>query len=163
MFILIKALLLISLLIIFLQDQKNRQVYIFLFPLFGVLGSSLFFFQSNLEDYLLSICVNTSIVLIIILINYLYAKFVMKKNLLKEAMGLGDLFFFFAFALCFPTVSFINFFVSSILFTFILDLALSKLLKTKNKSIPLAGNMSLFLIAIYTISWFLPYDSIYTL
>ena len=163
MVILIKCLLFFSLALIFFQDYKDRKVYIFLFPLFGILGTYLFFLNSNLEYYLLSVCINLGIVLIVIILNYLIAELVLKKKFIKEAMGLGDIFFFIAFALCFPTVSFINFFVFSILFTFVLHLAQSKLLKKKDKNIPLAGYMSLFLIAIYSVNWLGFYDSIYLL
>lgn len=163
MLILIKFLLFFSLVFIFFQDYRDRQVYVFLFPLIGILGTYLFFLNSNLEYYFLSVCINLGIVLIVVLLNYLFAKLVLKKNLLKEAMGLGDIFFFIAFALCFPTVTFINFFVFSILFTFVLHLALSKLSMEKNRHIPLAGYMSLFLIAVYLVSWLGFHDSLYLL
>ena len=159
----VKIVILLSLAFIFLQDHRDRQVYIFLFPLFGILGSFLFFSHSNLEYYLLSIFINIGIILIVVLLNYLFAKLVLKKNLLKEAVGLGDILFFIAFALSFPTVTFINFFVFSILFTFVLNFTLLKLLKTKNNSIPLAGHMSLFLIGVYIIGWLGFYDSLYLL
>ncbi|WP_146743687.1 hypothetical protein [Aequorivita sp. CIP111184] len=119
--------------------------------------------NSTLEYYLLSVCINLGIVLIVVLINYLFAELVLKKNFLKEALGLGDILFFIAFALCFPTGAFINFFVFSILFTFVLHLALSKLLKKKNKNIPLAGYISLFLMVAYLVSWLGFYDSLYLL
>lgn len=163
MFFFVKILLLLSLMAIFIQDYKERRVYVFLFPLYGILGSFLFFSNSALEYYLLSICINLGIILIVILLNYLFAKLVLKKNLLKEAMGLGDILFFIAFALCFPTVAFINFFVFSILFTFVLHITLSKLLKEKNRQIPLAGYMSLFLIGIYLVNWLGFYEYLYLL
>lgn len=163
MLITAKIFLFLSLVFIFFQDYRDRQVYVFLFPFLGILGTYLFFSNSTLEYYFFSVCINLGIVLIVVLLNYLFAELVLKKNLLKEAMGLGDILFFIAFALCFPTVTFINFFVFSILFTFVLHLALSKLLKDKNKNIPLAGYMSLFLMAIYSVSWLGFYDSLYLL
>ncbi|HAV54825.1 MAG TPA: hypothetical protein DCX41_07855 [Aequorivita sp.] len=163
MLVLVKFLMFFSLAFIFFQDYRDRQVYIFLFPLFGILGSYLFFLSSSLEYYFFSVCMNLGIILIVVLLNYFFAELVLKMSLLKEAMGLGDILFFIAFAISFPTVTFINFFVFSILFTFVLHLALSKLLKKKNRNIPLAGYMSLFLMAIYSVSWFGFYDSLYLL
>lgn len=163
MLLLIKVLLLFSLLFIFFQDYRDRQVYVFLFPLFGVLGTYLFLSSSTPEYYFLTLCINLGIVLIVILLNYLFAKLVLKKKLLKEALGLGDILFFLAFAISFSTLSFVNFFVFSILFTFVLHLALSKLLKQKKENIPLAGYMSLFLIGIYSVHWLGFYDYLYLL
>src|SRR5690606_26534732 len=163
MLITVKILLFLSLVFIFFQDYKDRKVYVILFPLIGILGTYLFFLNSTFEYYFLSVCINLGIVLIVVLLNYLFAEFILKKNLLKEALGLGDILFFIAFAFCFPTVTFINFFVFSILFTFVLHFTLLKLLKTKNNSIPLAGHMSLFLIGVYIIGWLGFYDSLYLL
>ncbi len=159
----VKILLFLSLAFIFFQDYQDRRVYVFLFPLFGVLGTYLFFLNATLEYYLLSLCINVGIVLLIVLLNYLFARLILKKKFLNEALGLGDILFFIGFAFCFPTVTFINFFVFSILFTFVLHLALSKLVKDKNSDIPLAGYMSLFLMTTYSVSWFGFYDSLYLL
>ena len=158
-----KVLLLASLLIIFLQDLRDREVYAFLFPLLGISGSYLFFINSNFDYYLLSLGINIGMFAIILLLNYLFSRFIMKKHFLREALGLGDILFFIAFAVCFPTVAFINFFVFSILFTFALHFVSSRAAKQKNEFVPLAGYMSLFLIAVYTVNWFGFYDSIYLL
>lgn len=163
MAIVAKVLLMVSLLIIFLQDLRDREVYAFLFPLLGILGSYLFFINSNFDYYLLSLGINILIIAIILLLNYLFSRFIMKKHFLREALGPGDILFFIAFALSFPTVTFINFFVFSILFTFVLHLALSKLVKDKNRDIPLAGYMSLFLMTAYSVSWLGFYDTLYLL
>lgn len=163
MLLIAKLLLIVSLISIFYQDLKDRKVYIFLFPLFGILGSYLFFLNSGVVYYLISICVNLGIVLIVVLLTYLFAKWVLQKKYFKEAMGLGDILFFMAFALCFPTITFLNFFVFSILFTFVLHLAQTKLLKDKNRNIPLAGYMSLFLTGIYLVNWLGFYEYLYLL
>jgi len=102
MLITVKILLFLSLVFIFFQDYKDRKVYVILFPLIGILGTYLFFLNSTFEYYFLSVCINLGIVLIVVLLNYLFAEFILKKNLLKEALGLGDILFFIAFA--FPAV-----------------------------------------------------------
>lgn len=158
-----KVLLMASLLTIFLQDLRDREVYAFLIPLLGILGSYLFFINSNFDYYLLSLGINIGMVSIILLLNYLFSRFIMKKHFLREALGLGDILFFIAFALCFPTVTFINFFVFSILLTFALHFVSSRMAKQKNEYVPLAGYMSLFLIAVYSANWLGLYHSLYLL
>lgn len=158
-----KVLLMASLLIIFIQDLRDREVYAFLFPFLGILGSYLFFINSNFDYYLVSLGINILMVTIILLLNYLFSRFIMKKHFLREALGIGDILFFIAFAVSFPTVAFINFFVFSILFTFTLHFVSSRMAKQKNEYVPLAGYMSLFLMSVYTVNWFSCYDSIYLL
>ena len=143
--------------------MKDRRVWAFLFPLFGLFGSILFFQNTTVEFYLFSIVINVIIVIAIILVNYLFSKYVLKKKLLKEVLGLGDVLFFLGFSLSFPTISFINFFVFSIFFAFVFHLILKKINNTKHRTIPLAGSMSLFLIIIYFVNWIGVYQEIYIL
>lgn len=143
--------------------MKDRRVWAFLFPLFALCGSLLFYQNTTFEFYLLSIGINLLIVIVIILINYLFAKYVLKKRLLKEVLGLGDVLFFLAFSLSFPTISFINFFVFSMLFAFIFHLILKRINTIRHKTIPLAGSMSLFLLIVYLINWMGVYNEIYIL
>jgi hypothetical protein len=159
----IKIILLLSLSIIFYQDFKDRKVWVFLFPVMAFTGFFLFYRQTILEVFLYSAIINLSIVGILILINYLFARFVLKKKFLKEALGLGDILFFMAFAVSFPTIAFINFFVFSLLFTFVLQFLLKKINTSRYNNIPLAGCMSLFLMVVYTCHWLGFYDSIYIL
>jgi hypothetical protein len=159
----VKILLLLTLSIIFYQDFKERRVWAFLFLLFGLLGSYLFYRDSEWEFYKLSILINLGIIIIVLLMNYLFARFILKKRFLKEALGLGDVLFFLAFAISFPTVTFINFFVFSILFTFVFHIVLKNVSISWHKNPPLAGCMSLFLIAVYLTKWLGLYESIYVL
>jgi len=145
------------------QDFKERQVWAFLFPLFGILGGILFYNNTFSSFYLISIAINLGIVICIILANFLISKFLLKKNFFKEALGLGDLLFFVGFALSFPTITFVNFFVFSLLFTLVLFWILKKVGKLKEQSIPLAGCMALFLGVVYLIHWTGLYKEIYIL
>lgn len=163
MIIAIKIMLFLSLGGIFYGDFKERKVWNFLFIIFAICGGLLFFLNSNWEFFRITVFINTGVVAIVLLINYLLAKFVLKKNFLKEVMGLGDVLFFFGFALSFPTISFINFFVFSILFAFVFHFVLKNTSSFWHKNPPLAGCMSLFLIAVYTAKWLGLYESIYVL
>ena len=163
MSILINALIIGSLSIIAFQDFKERKVWFFLFPLFGILGGLLFYRSSHLSFFWISIALNLIIVMVIIFMNYLISKFLFKKDFFKEAIGLGDLLFFVCFTCCFPTMTFVYLFVFSILFTLILFWKLNKMRKSEYSTVPLAGSMGLFLIAIYVSHWAGIYQSIYLL
>ncbi len=78
---------------------------------------------------------------------------------LNVSFGLGDVLFFYAFSLGFPTVTFLILFVSSILFS----LMVSLIQKRKNiaNGIPLAGLMSLFLVFIFSIEFLPSLPSLY--
>jgi len=163
----IKLLLILTLSLIFFQDIKERMVWLFLLPSFAILGCLLYFWKSNSDIFLASILVNIGIVGVLMLVNFLVAKFIFKKNLLKEAIGLGDLLFFIAFALSFPTLAFLNFFVFSLIFSFLvhqLALVISKRkgkITQKHSRVPLAGLMAFFLIGVYSAHWLGFYNSIY--
>ncbi|MCF6297760.1 MAG: hypothetical protein L3J08_07235 [Flavobacteriaceae bacterium] len=165
--IVIKTVLLISLLLIFYQDIKQRAVWIILLPVFAVTGAVLFYTETIADHFIYAVPINLTIVGVLILINYLFAKFILKKSLFKETLGVGDLLFFIAFALSFPTLSFINFFVFSLLFSLAVQMVLKLFTKEKSnntqKTIPLAGYMSVFLIAVYATHWLGFYKSIYLL
>lgn len=85
----------------------------------------------------------------------------MKINFLKEAIGLGDILFFLALALAFPTETFIVLFVFSMVFSLMLHLTVTR--KQKESTIPLAGYASLFLIFIYLSSWTGFYKNLYSI
>lgn len=157
----IKGILFLILTVIFIQDFKDRMVWVFLFPFFAVLGSFLYFDSSNWEVYKITILINLAIVGILLLLNYLVATYVFKKKFLKEAFGVGDILFIIAFSLSFPTISFINFFVFSLLFTIVIHFLLKKIRTPHNDSVPLAGAMSLFLMAVYICHWLGWYDALY--
>lgn len=156
MIVIIKTALLITLSLIFFQDYREREVWAFLLPVFAVLGSALFFYQTTSEVFLMTLFINLMVVGILLFSNYLFARFVLKKSLFKEALGLGDVLFFIAFALSFPTIAFINFFVFSLLFSLILQQLTSLILKKNTQKcsrVPLAGYMSIFLLGVYLSHW----------
>ncbi len=160
---LVKICLVATLALIFYQDLKERQVWFFLFPLFALLGTSLFYMNANSTTYLYAIMINLSIVILLLLVLFALAKWIWNKNLLKEALGLGDILFFIGFAVSFPTVSFINFFAFSMLFALIIHRVLARWKSLKHATIPLAGWMSLFLIMVYAAHWANLYDVMYVM
>lgn len=98
---------------------------------------------------------------LVVFILFIYTKYVARMKFLNVSFGLGDLLFFYAFAMGFPTVTFLILFVGAILF------ALGTFLLTKkneeNETIPLAGLMGLFLIVVLILSFFPIAPSLYLL
>ena len=151
MLLFLKFTLAIALLLIVLQDFKHQLVWWFLFPIIGLCGGWLFKDAVSWSDFGIQILVNLVLILVIIGMLFLYSKWKLKRKFLNDTFGAGDLLFFLAFALCFPTLIFLNFFVFSLLFSMIISLFLR--FRFGRVSIPLAGAMALFLLGVYLSSW----------
>lgn len=151
MLLFLKLSLAIALLLIVIQDFKHQLVWWFLFPIVALCGGWLFKNSVSWSDFGIQVSVNLSLILVIIGVLFLYSKWKLKRNFLNDTFGAGDLLFFLAFALCFPTLIFLNFFVFSLLFSMIISLFLR--FRFGRVSIPLAGAMALFLLGVYLSSW----------
>ena len=145
-------LLLISILgIIFYQDQKDRMVYWFLYPIVGVVGFCIQLNFAVLEVLVLNSLINLIVIVTLLAVLWVYSKLIRKQSLINNGIGLGDILFFVFLSFCFPIVTFILLFVFSLLFSLLLHI----LIKNKNSAtIPLAGYMSLFFIFVYGLSFF---------
>ncbi|WP_394973683.1 hypothetical protein [uncultured Croceitalea sp.] len=143
------------------QDFKERKVYWFLFPSLGLNLSVLYFSTVPVvEIFWLNILLNSLIISLVLLSIFLVTKILFKKPFLDYSFGLGDLLFFYAMALGFPTITFIVLFANALLFAFIVFLVLKKYQKIK--TVPLAGLMSIFLFLVLSISIFIQEPSLYT-
>jgi hypothetical protein len=148
----LKLLLLCVFFIILYQDCKDRKVYWFLYPIVGVLVFLLQISISPVYSVLINSGFNLLFVAVLLSVCYLYATFRLKKKLLKEVFGLGDVLFFIFIAFSFSIVSFFILFVFSLFFSLILHFVLKH--KQTEKTVPLAGYMSLFFGTVYGISFF---------
>ena len=133
------------------QDIKTREVYWFTFPVFMISAGVIHYFNVLNIHFFYSIMINLSIIALITLILFLYAFLKLQKSFFKEVFGLGDLLLFIALAFAFPTYTFITLFCFSLIFSSLLWVFLSN--KSINKTVPLAGYMSLFLVIAYSVSW----------
>lgn len=133
------------------QDFKERKVFWFLFPLamllFGLVHflhviELTIFFHHTLINFLLITCIIT--------ILFIHTRFILKKVFLNYSLGLGDILFFYAFGLGFPTITFIILFVGAIIFSLLLFLLFKKTLKLD--TVPLAGLMGFFLVFVILFS-----------
>jgi len=155
---LFKILSLCCLLLITIQDFKERKVYMWLLVCGIAFMSQQFFYNVEVEVFLSNVLLNLSIIFAILGILYLYTNFKLKIKF-SEALGLGDIFFFLGIAISFPAMTFILLFSFSLLFAFVLFLLLKPILKMN--TVPLAGLQALFFFLIISINWQLNYVNLY--
>lgn len=153
MIFLLKIGLILGLALIFLQDLRDREVWWFLFPVVGVLMGGIHLLSADFQVTTSHILINAILVTTIVTILGLYTRFIHGRAFLNVSFGLGDLLFFYAFALGFPTVTFIILFVASILVALLWSFVY--LNRNSKGTIPLAGLMSSFLILVYASSFFM--------
>ncbi len=142
-------LILAALLAIFYFDLKERQVYILLFLFIIGLGGFLFYRNTTIELYSISIATNIICLLLIGIVLWGYSKFKMKISL-YDGIGIGDFLFFLFMAVSFPTNVFLVLFSFSLIFSLILFMILKP--KLKHKTVPLAGLQALFLFILLFIN-----------
>ena len=139
-------LLILNLIYITYQDFKERKVYLFSLLTAAILAVICFYKNTLIINIILhSTLLNLSFLLIILLILYMYSKLRLRKKI-SETIGLGDILFFLILATGFPTFTFLTIFSSSLVFSFILFIILAP--KLTNKTVPLAGLQSLFLVIV---------------
>lgn len=156
---LLKIFLIIIFFIILFQDSKDRKVYWFLYPIVGLLA---FFIQIKESAFLISATnsiVNLAFVFIILSVCYFYTKLKLKKHFTNDVLGIGDILFFIFISFSFASISFVVLFVFSLLFSLLLHLVLKS--KNTNKTVPLAGYMSLFFGTIYGLGFFCDTNFLY--
>ena len=144
----LEASIIINLSLIIYQDLRSQLVYWFLFPTLGLLLAYLHFSHSDWYNFIIAISLNIVLVFSITLILLIYSKFKIKRPFFKEVFGLGDLFFFLAIAVGFPSITFIVVFVLSIIFSLVTGILL-----IKKQTIPLAGFMSIFMMVLLATNW----------
>ncbi|OWW23523.1 hypothetical protein B4Q04_20200 [Zobellia sp. OII3] len=143
------------------QDFKERTVLWFLFPILGIVLAIIHLQNNPIEQFLLFILTNILLVSGVLLILILYTRYIMRKKFLNVSFGLGDVLFFYALALGFPTMTFVFIFVGAILFSLILFLIFKKTWALK--TVPLAGLMGLYLSGVFIINFFPTTPSLYLL
>lgn len=143
---------------VFYQDLKERKVTVFLMLGLLVLGGFLHSQSQLLELFLLHVSINMAVIGCILLILFLYTKWIMKKQLF-EAFGLGDLLFFLIVAVSFPIPTFLVVFSSSLVFALIVFIALKPSLK--EQTIPLAGFQALFVLLLMTCNLIFNFTDLY--
>jgi hypothetical protein len=127
------------------QDFKERKVTAYLFLILAVSGGYIHYTTQYLEVYVLNLLFNFSGLLLLLFVLIIYTKFILKKKL-NDAIGLGDILFFFVLGISFPTATFLVILSSSLIFSLSIFLVLKP--RLKEKTVPLAGLQALFLIVL---------------
>lgn len=134
------------LIIIVFQDLKFRKIHVAL-PLL-IFGLSLFISKEKFDLPIKIIITNLVFFIIVIGFLVLYMSLKNRKflNPFTNYFGLGDFLFYMSIAPLFVTFNYILFFILSMVFSIIMQLSLRKMMD--EKSVPLAGFSSLFLLLI---------------
>ncbi|SHM95745.1 hypothetical protein SAMN05444484_11534 [Flavobacterium chilense] len=144
----LKLLLIIVFAIILYQDFKNRLVYWFLYPIVGILAFAIQLSIVPLTIVVFNTGFNLLFVFLILGVSFFYTRF---RNInFQNAIGIGDVLFFIFICCTFSIVSFFVLFVFSLLFSLILHFVLNN---KENRTVPLAGYMSLFFGAVYIMTF----------
>lgn len=132
--------------IIAFQDIKDREVTWMLFPFLGSCLGLTYGLQVGASVFTYVIMVNLILTTCVLLLLYAITKLIFKKPFLDVSFGLGDLLFLYVLALGFPTMTFVYILVGSLLFSLMAFFLMKILLQTK--TVPLAGLMGIFLMAL---------------
>lgn len=135
------------LVIITIQDLKNRLISIFALLFLVIL--SVFYWYVNSKE-IITILYSVSFLFLNFTSLKVYTIITKKKKTedLIYGLGLGDILFFIAIIPLFNTTNYILFFISGLVVSIIIHSIVS--LFMKNELIPLAGYLSLYLIVFLT-------------
>lgn len=139
------------LLIIILQDMKERAINWILIPLlfsaFTFKGLASLHSQQLLYFSLFNI--SFTILQLLLLTIYFSIKEGKLINIINTQLGVGDILFFFALSTAFSPINFILFHVTSLLFTLIIFLLVFLFNSNIDQNIPLAGGVAFSLIILH--------------
>lgn len=155
-----RIILVVSLIFLMFQDIKNRKIS---WPLLLVMPVA-FFLTGQIEsfnaEYFGNVLFNVAFVILQLAIaaGYFFLKEKKVKNLINNKLGIGDILFLLSITFIFSKVNFIVFYVSGLLFSMIIYLFLLGLKAVKQKTIPLAGLLSAYLLIVFVCSLFLKFS-----
>jgi len=148
-------------LVIAYQDIRDRMVTMVIFPLLSVVLAWIHISHSGWEVVLWFSLLNLLLVNAMLLLLFVYTRIRRSGKFLNHSIGLGDIFFFCAFAVGFPTLTFSVLFVGALLFSLFLFLTVKSV--RDMRTVPLAGFMALFLIGTLILELFPDSPNLYLL
>lgn len=141
------------------QDFRERMVSWILFPLMGMGLAALYLVHVPFVQFYPFVLVNMLLISLVILLLFLYTKYVAGQEFLNVSFGMGDLLFFYALALGFPTRTFMVLFAASLLFALAISLVMNR--NQAQPTVPLAGLMGVCLALVVLGSLFTTAPSLY--
>ena len=156
----IEILFITTLTMLFYQDIKERKISVWILIAGLFLGGILHFLQQNQKVFIASILMNITVIALIFGVLCLYAKIILQNNIF-EVFGMGDLLFFILLAVSLHILSFLMIFIFSLLFSLLVFILVKR--RLNNKTVPLAGLQSLFLILVLVANKLFPKIELYTI
>lgn len=136
--------------IIAYQDVRDREVTWIWFPLLGISLGLVHGLQVGFFVFAYAAITNLMLTSSILLMLWAVVRYILKKPFLNVSFGLGDLLFLYAMALGFPTMTYVYLLVASLIFSLVAFIPMKLFLKVS--TVPMAGLMGLFLMAITLLS-----------
>ncbi|WP_156309120.1 hypothetical protein [Sphingobacterium endophyticum] len=137
------------------EDFRNRMVHLawYILLMIGILGCSLkrIDFNAFIENTIL--CLAFIAFLMLLLTLYFSIKDKKLVNLFSQYLGLGDMLFFIVTGFYFDIISYILFFIASLLISLLLTPIIFKF-QGKENHIPLAGLQSVCFALYITLDYF---------
>jgi len=134
------------------EDFKYQAVTAWYFLVIASIGGYLFLDTTPVVVvYLCQIFVNVALVGMVLMVLYTYSWYKIKRPFFSEVFGIGDVLFFIFLAVSFPVISFLVIFSLATFFSLILSKVLPRL--RKQKTVPLAGLMAVFVLVVYLGAW----------
>lgn len=144
------------LLVVVYQDFKSRAISWFLIPLLLMVVLTNAVMSINIQELTIFSVIN----LLLVLVNLLGVTLIISlkekkiKNIINSYLGLGDVLFFLVLTTLFSPINFVVFFIGSIFLITLIYGGVILFRKQQNTLIPLAGAMSLVLIAVLLVQQF---------
>jgi hypothetical protein len=144
--------------LIFVQDLLARSVYWFLFPvlLLLLLAEDLFKKHRSFEDIVQTGLINCAFLLLQFLLLSLYFTLKNKRwvNMTAELLGWGDILLLLCVAFYLPVLSFLFFYMVSLVTSLLAWVIWQVAMSGKDKHIPLAGLQAAFLSILLIMDWY---------
>ena len=134
--------------IIISQDFLQRKISWVLLPLLFFLFGINTIAENGLEATWSAFLYNTIFLILQLTMLTIYFSFRKRKfiNIINTYMGIGDILFLLIVCVAFSPISFIYFYLCSLLMTLVVFFFYQKFYKTVSNEIPLAGGLALSLI-----------------
>jgi len=144
--------------IVVFQDLKYRAIHVVLPIILFATAIARFL----ILDYPIYELVSTAIFLVLVLLGlfiYVYVKSKKLINPIDSSIGLGDIVFFVAIIPLFFSTTYIVFFSTGMLFSIVCYFLFTK---NKENHIPLAGYLSVYMLLLFVVNFFVEKELFYT-
>jgi hypothetical protein len=156
--LILKVIALLILMIIFAQDVKSKSVYWILFPALSATFIGMHTLQNGWgTDWIKPALINIAFIALQLLVISIYFS-VKSRNwvfITSGMIGWGDILFLLSIAFYLSTLSFLFFYITSLLAILIIYLAWTLFSKQTGKQIPLAGLQALLFAVFLSADWWL--------